>query len=80
MIIRFKYGFKEGDFLYGWKEKHPYRLPQQINKRFYGLKKVGKYKELFYINRKLKSIAQLKSMTIEINVDVEIIEDEDVPF
>lgn len=80
MIIRFKHGFKGGDFMYGWKDKHPYRLPQVVKKRYYPLKKVGKHKELFYINCKLKSLAQLKSMTIEINIDVTIIEDDDVPF
>lgn len=80
MTIKFKYGFQAGNYTYGWKDKHPYRLPQMVKNRFYPLKPVGKYKDLFYINCKLKSLAQLKSMTVEINVDVEVIEDDDVPF
>jgi hypothetical protein len=80
MIIKFKYGFYEGDVLYGWKDKHPYRLPQIIGDRFYPLHKVGKYNDLFYVNRKLRSVKQLLSKTVVIHQDVHVIEDSDVPF
>lgn len=82
MIIKFKYGFYENDILYGWHNKHPYRLPQMIGDRYYPLKKVGVYKDrnLFYIAGKLRSVEQLKSKTIVINQEVSIIEDNDVPF
>lgn len=85
--MKFKYGFYEGDILYGWRKEHPdgwhpYRLPQMIGNRFYPLKKVGVYKarNLFYIAKKLRSFDQLKSKTIVINQEVNIIEDINVPF
>lgn len=82
MIIKFKYGFYEGDVLYGWHNKHPYRLPQTINGKFYPLHKVGMFERrgLFYINRKLRSVKQLQSMTVVIDKEVQLIEDSDVPF
>ena len=82
MILKFKYGFYEGDVLYGWHQKHPYRLPQMIGGRFYPLKKAGVYKarHLFYINGKLRSLAQLQSKTVVIDKELQLITDDDCPF
>lgn len=82
MIIKFKHGFYENEILFGWHEKHPYRLPQMIGDRFYPLKKVGVYKarNLFYIAGKLRSIEQLKSKTVVINQEITIFEGDDMPF
>jgi hypothetical protein len=82
MIIKFKYGFYEGDVLFGWHQKHPYRLPQIIGDRFYPLHKVGVYKarNLYYINGKLRSLKQLESMTVVIDKEVQLVRDEDCPF
>lgn len=80
MIIKFKYGCFVNDTLYGWSKRELYRLPQKIGNRFYPLKKVGKYKELYYVGKTLKSKAQLESMTVVIDKEVSLIRDSDVPF
>lgn len=80
MIIEFNYGFEFNGFIYGWKDKDLYRLPTNRGNRHYPLKKVGKYEGGYYVGRRMKSIAQVKSMTHFINKKVEIIEHSDVPF
>ena len=88
MIIKYRYGFKINDILYGWSNKKLYRLPQMIGLRFYPLKeiplkteqrKTGKF-EGYLLRGNRKSLAQLKSLTHYINKEVEIIKDKDCPF
>lgn len=84
MIINYKYGFKFDGILYGWKDQKLCRLPQMIGKRFYPLKElniidVGNQKG-YNINRKKKSLNQLKDMTVFINYDYQLIKDKDCPF
>ena len=84
MIMRFKYGIEENNLTFGWFEKHLYRLPQTINKRFYSLKKLNQINignnVGYLINQKRFTIKQLETKTIYINQEVQIIEDKDVPF
>jgi hypothetical protein len=51
-----------------------------IGKRFYPLKKCGKYDKGFIIGRDRKSLKQLEFMTEEINIEIEIIKSKDCPF
>jgi len=86
MIVKYKYGFEHKGKLYAWKNKDLYRLPQMIGKRFYSLKKCGKWidkKDVFrgyYLGDDRKSHDQLESMTHFINHEEEVIKDSDCPF
>lgn len=81
MIIKFKYGFYYNNILFGWSKQKLYRLPQMIGNRFYPLKEVKQNKSgLWYVYKSLLSTAQLESMTVVINQEVQVIKDEDVPF
>ena len=81
MIIKYKYGFKFKGKLYGWKDKHLYRLPQIIGNRFYSLKKCSKWSDKgYYLGADRKSHDQLKAMTHFIDEEIEVIVDSDVPF
>jgi hypothetical protein len=80
MIIHFKFGFEFNGLMYGWHKKELYRLPTTKNNRHYTLMKVGRYANGYYVGRRMKSDAIVKSMTRFINVKVEIIEDDQMPF
>ena len=84
MIIKYKYGFEINNFLYGWRDKKLYRLPQVVNKRFYPLREIKKIKvgnSIGYnVGRVKKSISQLEAMTIFINFELQKINDKDCPF
>jgi len=52
-----------------------------IGTRFYPLKEVKRNKAgLWYVYRSLLSKAQLESLTVVINQEVQVIKGEDVPF
>ena len=79
--MRYKYGFRFDGKLYGWKNKQLYRLPQIIGKRFYSLKKCGKWMDKgYYLGSQRKSHDQLEAMTCFIDHEIEEIKDSDVPF
>ncbi len=80
MIIKYKYGFEFEKKLYGWKDKQLYRLPQMIGQRFYPLKLCAKYEKGYFLGAKRKSFAQLESMTVFIDKEVQQIKDKDCPF
>jgi hypothetical protein len=80
-MIKFHYGIVYKDVLYGWKDKELYRLPQMIGKRFYPLRKVGKWANKgYYFGKERKSFSQLESMTTFIDKKVESVSHEDCPF
>jgi hypothetical protein len=80
MIIRYKYGFFYDEKLYGWNKKKLYRLPQMIGTRFYGLKECAPWKDGFILGANRKSASQLKSMTVVINEEIQIVQGDDLPF
>ena len=84
MILKYKYGIDFEGMKYGWDKGILFRLPQTIGKNYYPLKKLTLIKvgcQMGYLlNRKRKSLPQLKSMTIYINFELQIIEDENLPF
>lgn len=85
MIIHYKFGFVFEGKLYGWKDKRLYKLPQEVNGRFYGLLECKKWKrngkELgYFLGDKAKSTSQLLSMTHFIDKKIDVINDDDVPF
>jgi len=84
MIINYEYGISFNGFIYGWKDKKLFRLPQTINKRFLPIKelkiiKVGNNKG-YLLNQKRLSLSQLESMTGIINFKYEKTNSKDCPF
>lgn len=84
MIVNYEYGITFKGFLYGWKDKKLFRLPQVINKRFLPLKElqiinVGNNKG-YLLNQKRLSMHQLESMTGIINFKHEKITSKECPF
>lgn len=80
MTIRFNYGLFHDGKIYGWHEKELYRLPQMIGKRFYPKKKCAKWNDGYFLGSDRKSKAQLKSMTVVIDKEIQEIESSDCPF
>ena len=84
MIVNYEYGITFNGFVYGWKDRKLFRLPQVINKRFLPLKElsvinVGNNKG-YLLNQKRLSMKQLQSMTGIINFKVEKITSKECPF
>jgi len=84
MIINYEYGITFKGYLYGWKYKILFRLPQMIGKRFLPLKelniiKVGNHNG-YLLNQKRLSMSQLESMTGIINFKVDKTISKDCPF
>ena len=84
MIINYEYGISFEGYLFGWKDKKLFRLPQVINKRFLPLKElkiinVGNNKG-YLLNQKRLSFSQLESMTGIINFKDEKVNSKDCPF
>lgn len=83
MIIRYKHGFEVNGYMYGWRNKNLYRLPQVVKKRFYPLKKIKQIKvgssKGYHVGRVKKSMSQLEAMTILINFKHQRITDKDCP-
>lgn len=69
-IMTFDYGFEKNGFRFGWKDKdfrELYRLPSEINGRFYSAKKmniikIGKQEGYRICGKKL-TLHQLESLT-----------------
>lgn len=85
MILKFRYGFVFNDVLYGFNDKKLFRFPQNIGLRSYPLKelpkiKVGNKEGYLLHPSKRKSMAQIRSMLIFIDKEVQVIEDKDVLF
>jgi hypothetical protein len=80
----YKYGLEYKGVLYGWKDKKLYRLPYTSNLRSYQLKEVPFYcfKSTLVCNlqRNKLTLNRLKGMTKEINISLDSIVDDDVPF
>ena len=81
MIIRYKYGIIHNGIIYGWYDKKLYRLPQMIGKRYYPLLELTKWSNKgYHIGKVKKSFAQLESMTIFIDKEIQQIKDSSCPF
>lgn len=81
--MTFEYGFEINGIFFGWHEKKLYRLPSIIGNRFYGFRLVSPIKvgnSIGYrVNRKTKSISQLKSITTQFTNPVKISSHVDIP-
>ncbi len=85
MITKYKKGIEVNGVVYGFKDKKLFRLPQMIGSRFYPLKeisiiKVGNKQGYNLHGKKRLSFAQVESLLMFINVEVQNIKDSDVPF
>lgn len=83
---KFKYGFTIGNLRYGWYEKDLYRLPSVSGGNYYPLKLqkvvvVGN-QQGYVLNKKRKSLIQLKSMTAQFTEPIVVndIVDDNTPF
>lgn len=82
----FNYGFEKMGFRFGWFKKELYRLPSEINSRYYSLKKlnlikIGKQKGYRICTKKL-TISQLEKTTNLFSEPIKInnFKHEDLPF
>lgn len=73
-------GFQYLKKIYIWHENDLYRLPFTSNLRNYGLLKCKKWKDGYILGESRKSLAQLQSMTTDIESDFVFIKDKDCPF
>jgi hypothetical protein len=73
-------GFKQQNKTYIWNKGNLYRLPFFENKRGYGLLKCKPWRDGFIVGNQRKSLAQLKGMTTDVEVDFQFIESKDPHF
>jgi len=78
--MEFNTGFEYNGVMYGWYDEKLYRLPQKLGKRFYPTFECGKYGNGYYVGRDRKSMAQLKDMTVAIDVTLPRPIDKNNPF
>ena len=80
----YKYGFEYKGVVYGWKNKKLYRLPYVKEKRSYSLLEVPFYcyKSTLVANiqRSKLTINRIKSLTKEINIEINSYICSDIPF
>ena len=80
----YKYGFEYKSVLYGWKNKKLYRLPYTKDKRSYSLLEVPFYcyKSTLVANiqRTKLTMNRIKSLTKEINIELDSYVFSDMPF
>ena len=85
MITKYIKGIEVNGVVYGFKDKKLHRLPQMIGKRFYPLKevpiiKVGNKRGYNLYRKKRLSFAQVESLLMFINIEVQDISDDEMPF
>ena len=80
----YRYGFEYKGVFYGWRNKKLYRLPYVKNNRSYSILEITFYcfktTLIANIQRTKLTYNRLKSMTVEINVTIGSIIDDDCPF
>jgi hypothetical protein len=80
----FKYGFEYKGVVYGWKDKKLYRLPYTKNKRSYNILEIPFYcyKSTLVANiqRTKLTMNRIKSLTKEINIELDSYVFSDMPF
>ena len=80
----YKFGFEYKGVVYGWKDKKLYRLPYTKDKRSYSLKEIPFYcyKSTLVANiqRSKLTINRMKSLTKEINIEINSYICSDIPF
>lgn len=80
----YKYGFEYKGVIYGWKNKKLYRLPYVKNKRSYGLLEISFYcyktTLVANIQRTKLTLNRMKSLTKEINIEINSYICSDMPF
>lgn len=82
--ILFYNGFIYKNVRHGWKDKKLYRLPFDRNNRTFRLKEIPKYcfksTIVYNVQRTKLTINRLKTLTVKVNWEVDIIKDDDCPF
>jgi hypothetical protein len=73
-------GFQYLGKVYVWHKKELYRLPYNVDFRYYGLLKCKPWQDGYNLGNKRKSMKQLQSMTVTIKSDFRFQVHEDVPF
>ncbi len=80
----YKYGLEYKGVLYGWKDKKLYRLPYIKDKRSYSLLEINFYcyKSTLVANiqRTKLTMNRIKSLTKEINIELDSYVFSDMPF
>lgn len=80
----YKFGFEYKGVVYGWKDKKLYRLPYTKDKRSYSLKEIPFYcyKSTLVANiqRSKLTLNRMKSLTKEINIEINSYICSDIPF
>jgi hypothetical protein len=80
----YKYGFEYKGVLYGWKNKKLFRLPYTKDKRSYSLKEIPFYcyKSTLVANiqRNKLTLNRIKTLTKEINIEINSYICDDMPF
>jgi hypothetical protein len=80
----YKHGFEYKGVLYGWKNKKLFRLPYTKNKRSYSLKEIPFYcyKSTLVANiqRTKLTMNRIKTLTKEINIEINSYICDDMPF
>lgn len=82
--MHFRYGFEYLEVRYGWNKKQLYRLPFTRNNRSFDLKLINEIvigsTTVYNIQRKKFTINKIKSITTNVDWNVEIIEKQICPF
>ena len=80
----YKYGFEYKGVVYGWKNKKLFRLPYTKDKRSYSLKEIQFYcyKSTLVANiqRDKLTLNRIKTLTKEINIEINSYICDDMPF
>jgi hypothetical protein len=83
--MRFTKGFTYNNKPYGWNEGKLYRLPFCSNLRWYSLLEckpclINNRRKGFILGSQRKSLSQIKEMTKDIDVIVDLLEKDGLPF
>jgi hypothetical protein len=80
----YKYGFEYKGVLYAWKDKKLFKLPYTKNKRNYILKEIKpnvfNCTIVYNIQRTKLTINRLKTLTKEINIEIETFKENPCTF
>ena len=66
--------------IYAWKKKELYRLPYDLDNRYYNLLKCAKWKDGYYLGHVRKSLGQIKAITVDIDIYIKESKHLDTPF
>jgi len=73
-------GFEYMGKTYVWYKNELYRMPMQVGRNFYGLKKCKPWNDGYIIGSSRKSMGQLIGMTTQIEAVIPVFDWPDCPF